>query len=98
MASADTQVLDYSNTARKVLQVEGWSQRYAYNGDGLVEYQGFANPGESISSTSWSIKKYVYSGNSVIQVLWASSAAGKFSHIWSGVAAVSTTHADYNYA
>lgn len=97
MARADETVNDYSYTARKILQVEAWSQRLAYSGD-YVEYQGYALPGKSVGSAVWSIKKYVYSDNKVSQILWASSSAGKFSHIWSGVSGVSTTYASYNYA
>lgn len=98
MSRADEQVLDYSKTAKKVLQVGGWSERWAYNASNMVEYYGMSLPGRTVGSAAWSIKKYVYSGNNLTKVMWASSTAGKYTHIWSGAGAVSTTYASYNYA
>jgi len=96
MARQDETVNDFSNTARKTLAVDAYKEKFAFNGSGLVEYTGKANPGESIGSACWQIKKLVYSGTSVTDILWASSSIG-FNSIWSGVGAVSTTHASYNY-
>lgn len=46
-------------------------QLFAYSGSN-VEYIGEANPGTSVASAKWRIKKLVYSGSNVTQILWAS--------------------------
>jgi len=96
MARQDEAVKDYSNTARKTLAVDAYKEKFRYTGAGLVEYTGKAMPGKSIGSAAWQIKKFVYSGTDVSDILWASS-TNTFEHIWSGVGSVGTTATTYNY-
>jgi len=61
------------------------TQRIAYTSDGLPEYVGYARPGTAEGVAYWQIKKFVYSGTNVIQVLWCDGNA-KFDNVWTGYA------------
>jgi len=47
------------------------AQRIAYDSSGYAEYVGMAAPGSLDNESVWMIKKFIYSGTSVISVLWA---------------------------
>ena len=83
------------------MPVEAYKERYAYTGGGLIEYIGRAEPGKSISSAVWQIKKMSYDGSNIGEINWASSVTN-FIHYWSGLGGlgfgtVGTTYADYVY-
>ena len=42
---------------------ENYTRKWAYNGDGKVEYMGMTEPGTSSASIGWKIIKFTYSGN-----------------------------------
>lgn len=46
-------------------------EAFAYNESGMIEYSGKASPGSSKGATLWQIKKYVYSGTNVVDILFA---------------------------
>ena len=67
-----------------------FTQMIAYNSDNLTEYVGEAEPGTATSEAKWRIKKLVYSGTNVTQILWAGGNA-KFDKVWDN-------HTSYSYS
>ena len=64
----------------------GLTQAFAYksggNGDGQMEYQGFAYPGTAKNTTGWAIKQFTYdSSNRMTDIQWAGGTDG-FDSIW----------------
>ncbi len=91
----------YSSTVRKVLVVDSsgipgtinvtdtpFTERIAYNGSNLTEYLGKAVPGTATSAATWQIKKLIYSGNYVIEILFADG-DGDFDNVWDNHASLS---------
>lgn len=72
----------------KILEDDGYTQRLTYNGTGLPEYIGIASPGSLTSAAVWKIKKLVYSGTNVVQILWADGNT-TFDNIWDNYASLS---------
>jgi hypothetical protein len=64
------------------------TQRIAYTAGGLPEYVGFARAGTGEGAPYWQIKKFIYSGTMVIQVLWCNGNA-KYDNLWTGYAGFS---------
>jgi len=64
-----------------------------YSGSNLI-FAGLARPGTATSDPKWQIKKLVYSGSNLIQVLWPINFAGvpssDYEFIWDD-------RASYNY-
>jgi hypothetical protein len=58
-----------------------FTQKLAYNG-GMVEYQGWAEPGNANSGSAvWRICKLTYDGTSVTDIKWAAGSTD-FSLVW----------------
>ena len=72
------------------IQVEKYTQRIAYNGSGMPEYIGLSLPGASESGTIWQIRKLIYSGTNVTQILWAGG-NNNFDNSW-------TNHSSLSYS
>lgn len=71
----------------------GYEVRFAYksggNGDGQVEYQGWAQPNTSIDVAKWRIRRFTYdSSNRVTAIEWAGG-TDNFNQIWSNRASLS---------
>ena len=83
MAKISDNVADtgYSSTVRKVQTVDNFTQRIAYNASNLTEYIGLAKPGTATSAASWQIKKLVYSGSLVTEILFADGDTN-FDNVW----------------
>lgn len=64
------------------------SQRLAYEAQGLQEYIGEAEPGSATSAAVWRIRKLVYSGTQLTEILWADGNT-KFDNIWDNRASLS---------
>ena len=61
--------------------VEKNTQALDYDGNGNLIYSGEANAGTLKSSAGWAIKKLIYSGNDVVDVVWANGSTDKV-NIW----------------
>ena len=72
----------------KMLEDDPYTQRLAYNAMGMVEYIGLASPGALTSAAVWKIKKLVYVGTGVTEILWADG-SNAFNQIWDNYAALS---------
>lgn len=64
-----------------VIQVDKYTQRIAYNAQGMPEYLGLALPGAPESSVVWQIRKLVYTGANVTSILWCNS-NNNFTNTW----------------
>lgn len=59
-----------------------FTQKLSYvSGTSKTEYVGRASPGTPTSEARWRIEKWVYSGNNIIEILWASGNV-EFDKIW----------------
>lgn len=61
-------------------EMEKNTQAFEYSGDKII-YLGEAAPGSAKSAAAWAIKKFIYSGNDVIDILWANGQNTK-TFIW----------------
>jgi hypothetical protein len=78
--------------AQKVIQVSDFlTQRIAYNSNGLAEYLGYANPGSIEGSAVWMIKKLVYDGNNVTQILFCDGDSN-FDNTWTNYDQISHSY------
>ena len=68
--------------------VEKNTQSLDYDMSGVLIYQGEAAPGTVKSSAGWSIKKFIYSGDNLVDVLWANGNTDKI-NIWDDRASLS---------
>lgn len=72
------------NVAGTVTSVDfslSYIQAMSYNSDGLVEYMGLASPGTNKSGATWQIRKLIYDGMNVVDVLFASG-NNLFDKVW----------------
>ena len=68
--------------AQKVVTISDFlTQRIAYNATGLAEYLGYAIPGSAEGSAVWMIKKLVYVGTNVTEILFCDGDA-EFDNTW----------------
>lgn len=72
------------------IDVEKYTRRIAYNVSDDVQYIGIALPGATESSSIWQIRKLIYSGTNVTEILWAGG-NNNFDNSW-------TNHASLNYS
>jgi hypothetical protein len=61
---------------------QNFSQRFDYDGNGNVEYIGYAVPGISIYSPAWKIIKLSYDGNNNVTSRLFASGSCEFAFIW----------------
>ena len=69
----------------------GMTQKFVKDGNGNIQYQGFADPGTATSEAKWAIRKFTYDGagfNTDIQ--WAQGTDG-FTNVMDN-------YASYTYA
>ena len=71
----------------------GFTEQYAYvsggNGDGQMEYQGWAAAGSATTAAVWRIRKFTYDSSSRIsKIEWAGGTDGNDS-IWANRASLS---------
>jgi hypothetical protein len=57
-----------------------YTTAYAYSGEN-IEYAGRAEIGSAKSAAVWQIKKYVYSGSNLVDILWADGNA-EYDNVW----------------
>lgn len=67
-----------------------YTEKHAYDGNGIEIYQGWASPGTATSSAGWAIARYSYSGTMVTAKEWADGTTA-FTKIWD-------SRAGYTYA
>jgi hypothetical protein len=84
MGEVDTNV----GAIQVVAPSDNKAQRIAYTSGGLPEYIGFARAGSTEGTAAWQIKKIIYSGTNIIQVLWCDGNA-KYDNLWTGYAGFS---------
>lgn len=61
-------------------EVEKNTQKFEYSAGQLI-YQGESAAGTATSSAGWSIKKYTYSGNDLVDIKWAGGTTAKI-NVW----------------
>ena len=74
--------------AKRVLMVEGYTQRMAYTSQGLPEFIGLATTGSLTSGAVWQIRKLVYSGTNITEIIWADGDLN-FDNVWDNHASLS---------
>lgn len=70
------------------INVEKYTQRMAYTGQGLPEYIAIAVPGAATSAAVWQIRKLVYSGTNATSEIWADG-NNNCDNIWDNHASLS---------
>jgi hypothetical protein len=79
---ADAEQMEVNHNAKKTIGVTDFLiQKLAYNANGLVEYQGYAKPGTTTSTSGWLIKKLIYDGFNVTDILFEGGNL-EFDAIW----------------
>lgn len=64
---------------------------YAYDGNGNIEYIGFAPPGSRVNEANWMIRKYFYDGSSNLLYVRFADNSLNFDKKW-------TKREDYEYS
>lgn len=54
---------------------------FDYDGSGNIIYEGHASPGQAKSAATWQIKKFVYTGSNITDILWADGNTN-FDNVW----------------
>jgi len=80
------------STGHVVSMIQNINDRYiqalAYDGNGLVQYIGYAVPGSAKSLAEWQIRKLTYSGVNLTDVQFANGSIA-FSNVWDNRASLS---------
>jgi len=83
-----TKIHGQSTTADLSSESGSYTQRLAYNAQGMVEYIGVAQPGTVTSAASWKIRKMIYTGFNITEILWCDGDL-LFDNVWDNYASLS---------
>lgn len=54
---------------------------FSYDGDGALEYEGWAKCGSATSAATWGIKKYTYTAGALVSIQFANGGVQQ-NNIW----------------
>jgi hypothetical protein len=77
----DQTTYEVTAEARRVITVDGYIQRIAYNASNQVLYLGLAAPGTADASAGWQIRKFTYSETNLVSIDFADGNT-KFDNAW----------------